>query len=214
MPELSVPIGLKKAITPLLTRKLFFGAAISCAVGLGLGVWLQPPKFYYGAATPTVTLPQDQPNPWVQAAEAAPMPAGQTVTDPNAAQAAAVSPPAGGQPMQVAQQADASTVSFDRTQVAASGDASQAQQDPQGPTQAVYAQAEGGWDTRADRNRYRNRDWASYSARDRDNEDYLDSPPPPRDGPPDQRPPMQDRRWDVRPDGPAVPVDDQDNGGG
>ena len=35
--------GLVRAATPILTKQLFYGAAVSCAVGLGLGVWLRPP---------------------------------------------------------------------------------------------------------------------------------------------------------------------------
>lgn len=36
--------GLARVATPFLTRQLFYGAAISCVVGLGLGLWLEPPR--------------------------------------------------------------------------------------------------------------------------------------------------------------------------
>jgi hypothetical protein len=35
---------LARTLMPLLTKQLFYGAAISCVVGLGLGLWLEPPK--------------------------------------------------------------------------------------------------------------------------------------------------------------------------
>jgi hypothetical protein len=204
----------------LLTRKLFYGAAVACAAGLGLGIWLQPPKFYYGSPTPVAAPPPEQPNPWLQDVGASPISPNQSVTDPNADQSAAVSPPAVAQPIQVAQQTDASAPTDDRAQVVASGDTSQAQPDPPGPasSRVVWTQQQRRYDSRPDQDRYQNRDWAAYdsrpSGRDRDNEDYLDSPPPPRwSPPPDRRGSIQDRRWDFRADGSAVPVGDDDDGG-
>ena len=193
------PDALKKAVAPLLTRKLFFGAAISCAVGLGLGVWLEPPKVYYGSAVTPVALPQSQPDAWGDGvADAAPAPAAQPATDPDTEQTAAVSPPAP-DPIQLAQ--------ADPRQVAASGDTSQASDDA-APAQAAY---EGPPPYRA---QDRNRDWTGYNAQDRDNDDYLDAGPPPGgDGPPP-------RGWgppdDPRGPGPAAygpsPYDDGQGG--
>ncbi len=216
MPKLFIPIALKNAVTPLLTRKLFCGAAVACAVGLGLGAWLEPPKFYYGSANTVVTPPDEKPNPWLQDVSVSPISPDQAVTDPNADQSAAVSPPAGVQPIQVAQQTTTSGQAFDRAQVDASGDTSQAPQDPPAPSHVVWTQTAPRFDPRADQDRGQTRDWASYNSRSepRDNEDYLDSPPPSRAAPPpDRRDWVQDRRWDDRPDGRAVAMDEDDGGG-
>ena len=121
MSKLFIPIALKTALTPLLTRKLFFGMAISCVIGIGLGAWLEPPSFQAAAAATTVTLPQEQPNPWSgDASSVSSQPDNQPISDPNWPQSAAVSPPADPEPLHLAQ--------ADEAQVAASGDTSQAQQ--------------------------------------------------------------------------------------
>jgi len=59
-------IGLTAAriVSPLTTSKpLYYGAAISCAAGLGLGLWLEPPRAHMvrpGSMTPfDIQLPQD-----------------------------------------------------------------------------------------------------------------------------------------------------------
>lgn len=51
--------AVRRALAPLLTQRLFYGAAIACAVGLGLGAWLKPPpvKVTSGGDTPAVVLP-------------------------------------------------------------------------------------------------------------------------------------------------------------
>jgi len=215
MYKLSVPVALKKAIVPVLTRKVFYGAAISCAVGLGMGVWLQPPKMQYAAAATTVTLPQDSSNDWAQDASVSALPPGQPAADPDANQTASVSPPAGGQPIQVAE-ADSGPAQYDNAQVAASGDTSRAPADV-APAQVAYVQPQTERIPSPDRPRYRDRDSNGYDAREggRDNEDDLDAPasPPPWAGQPDRRPEMQDRRWDFRPDGSAVPLPDEGDGG-
>lgn len=198
MSKLAFPAAVKTAVLPLLTRKLFYGAAISCAVGIGLGVWLQPPKPHYGSATPIVSVPQEQPNIWGDTAEASPAPANALPYEQASAdQTAAVSPPADVQPVQLAQ--------ADPAQVAASGDTRGADADsaPDGPTQAAYTPPP------ADRTQPRRRDGPGYDARGRDNEDYLDNPPPPArwDGaPPSRWGPPDDGRgpgpgWDGPPPG-------------
>jgi hypothetical protein len=40
--------GLARAAKSLLTKQLFYGVAVSCAIGLGLGLWLQPPRLHLG----------------------------------------------------------------------------------------------------------------------------------------------------------------------
>lgn len=185
MSKLIFPAAVKTALLPLLTQKLFYGAAISCAVGLGLGVWLQPPKPHYGStATPVVTLPQEQPNLWGDVAEASPAPS-QPYAQAPADQTAAVSPPADVQPVQLA--------SSDGAQAAAPGAAPSADlitdSDP-GPTQAAYTAPP------PDQTQRYRRDRSGYDAR-RDNQDYLDDAPPPAQwqGPPPRRwgPPQDDR---------------------
>lgn len=211
-----IPIALKTAVTPLLTRKLFYGAAVACAVGLGLGAWLEPPKFYYGTANTVVTPPAEQPNPWLQDVSVSPISPDQAVTGPNLDQTAAVSPPAAAEPMQVADKTIASHQAFDRAQVDASGDTSQAQPEPSPPSRMVWTQTSPRSDAREEQDRGQARDWASYNSRPgyRDNEDYLDSAPPPRAASPPDRPPwMQGRRWQDGPDGSAAPWGDQDDGG-
>jgi hypothetical protein len=191
--KLALPAAVKTAVLPLLTRKLFYGAAISCVVGIGLGVWLQPPKPHYGSATPVVIASQEQPNLWGDAAEASPAPANalpyaQASTD----QTAAVSPPAQVQPadVQPVQLAQA-----DPAQVAASGDTRSAGADsgPDGATPAAYTPPP------PDRTQPRRRDAPGYDSTGRDNEDYLDDPPPARwDGPPPRGP---GPGWDGPPPG-------------
>ena len=122
MPKLSIPIALKTALTSLLTRRLFYGAAIACAVGLGLGAWLEPPKsqFATGGAT-TVTLPQEQPDPWSGDATAvSSRPYDQPASDPGQFQTAAVSPPAAAEPFHL--------IHTEEIQADPSGDASPSQQ--------------------------------------------------------------------------------------
>jgi hypothetical protein len=36
--------GIEGALSPFLTRQLFYGMAVSCVVGVGLGLWLEPPR--------------------------------------------------------------------------------------------------------------------------------------------------------------------------
>ena len=36
--------GVARALDLILTKQLFYGAAVSCAVGLGLGLWLEPTR--------------------------------------------------------------------------------------------------------------------------------------------------------------------------
>jgi len=40
----TVGLAAARTLAPLLTQQLFYGAAVSCAVGLGLGLWLEPPR--------------------------------------------------------------------------------------------------------------------------------------------------------------------------
>jgi hypothetical protein len=194
------PDTLKRAVAPLLTRKLFCGTAVSCAVGLGLGVWLEPPKVHYGSTATPVVLPQPRSDAWGDgAANAAPAPAAQPATDPDAEQTAAVSPPAA-DPVQLAQ--------ADPRQVAASGDTSQAPQDEAVPAQAAY-QGPPPYPYRAQQ---REGDRGGYDVQGRDNDDYLDAGPPPGwDGPPP-------RRWgpsdDARGPGPAAYAPSGDDGQG
>ena len=35
---------LVRVATPFLTRQLFYGAAVACILGVGLGLWLEPPR--------------------------------------------------------------------------------------------------------------------------------------------------------------------------
>ncbi len=120
MTKLFIPVALKTAFTSLLTRKLFFGMAISCVVGIGLGAWLEPPKFHFASAATTVTLPQEQPDPWSgDATSVSSRPYDQPAADPNWTQTAAVSPPAAAEPIHLAQ--------ADESEVAASGDTSPSQ---------------------------------------------------------------------------------------
>jgi hypothetical protein len=208
MYNVSIPVALKKAVTPLLTRKLFYGAAISCAVGLGMGVWLEPPKAHYAAAATTVTLPEDPPNLWGDAASLSAAPEGQPATDATtASQTAAVSPPADVEPVKLAQ--------ADPAQVAAAGDTSQTSAPPASPTPVTYARPQPLPVPRVDSTPVRGRDWASYDARPRGGDDWEDDPgpPPPWARPPERPPSMQDRRWDFRPDVSAAPLDDPDDGG-
>ncbi len=229
--------SIPQALRPLMTRKVACGAAAALAVGIGLGVWLQPPMPHYGSQT-VINPPQEQPNLWGQdASSVSTMPYDQPVTSPAVYQTASVSPEAtaaiattsgeSARPMQLAQ--------ADPRQVAASGDTSHnavdAAEDAR-PTQVTYSkpaalnvpppQAQPQPQRQAQLQpdgppRGQARDWATYDVRDRgaryggqarDEDD--DAPPPPRwDRPPERRwGPPPERRWDFRPDGSAVPLDD------
>jgi hypothetical protein len=55
-----------RAAGPFLTRQVFYGAAISCAVGLGIGLWLQPPRTHAqapGAMRRVAAAPRAAPAP-------------------------------------------------------------------------------------------------------------------------------------------------------
>lgn len=228
MYKLAIPPALQKAVTPILTKKLFYGVAVSCAVGVGLGAWLEPPKAHYGGTT-TITLPQDPPNLWGAAPDSISALA-YNPPDPSQYQTATVSPPAGVEPVKLAQ--------ADESQVAASGDTSRSEADAPQATPVTFATprpmalphpaaSPQPAPPPAQAQRPQGRDWAAYDARDRyqrdfgEDEDVRDAPPPPRwrgpperrGGPDEDRPSMQDRRWDFRPDGPAVPLDEDDGGG-
>ena len=104
MPKLFIPIALKTAFTSLLTRRLFYGMAISCVVGIGLGAWLEPPKFQFASAATTVTLPQEQPDLWSgDASSVSSRPYDQPAIDASWTQTAAVSPPAAAEPFHLTQ---------------------------------------------------------------------------------------------------------------
>ncbi len=80
--------GMARAVTPLLTRQLFYGIAVSCALGLGVGAWLQPQisQARQGAMQPVAILA-----PPAEAAEVS-YPAPYTQTAQPVEQVAEVSP--------------------------------------------------------------------------------------------------------------------------
>jgi hypothetical protein len=70
--------GLARAAAPILTKQLFYGAAVSCAVGVGLGLWLEPPRPHLvesGVMQPVAMGdPAPQPVQTTDEAPAAPLP--------------------------------------------------------------------------------------------------------------------------------------------
>ncbi len=201
MPNITIPPSVMQAVSPLMTRRVAYGAAISLAVGIGLGAWLQPPAFHYGAVGSTIVTPPEQSELWSHDdGSASALPYSQPESSPGAFQTASVSPPSGDAPM--AQPAV-------QTSAVASA---QEDADP-APVRVAY-------NSRPQAAPAVGRDWADQAGPDRADNDSQDAPPPPRwerpleprwSPPPEGRPSMQDRRWDFRPDGSAVPVDD---GGG
>ena len=215
----------------LMTRKVACGAAAALAVGIGLGVWLEPPKPHIGSQT-VINPPQEQPNLWGDApSSVSTLPYSQPETSASAMQVASLSQPAGGYGDSAASAPSGGTMQLaqaDARQVAASGDTSHAaapvarpieatdthvtwtQTQPQArPVQPLQPQAP----VQMEQPRQQGRDWAAYDVRDRsvryggDARDDGDdeAPPPPRW----ERPP--ERRWDFRPDGSAVPLDGGDD---
>ena len=185
-----------------MTRRVACGAAISLAVGIGLGAWLQPPSFYYGSTGTTVVTPPEQTDRWSSDVNSFnTLPYSQPESSPGAFQTASVSPPAGDAPM--AQPA---------VQTSAAPSSPQDDADP-APVRVAY-------NSRPQTAPAAGRDWADQAGPDRADNAPQDLPSPPRwDRPPEPRwsppaeprPSMQDRRWDFRADGSAVPLDD---GGG
>lgn len=210
--------AVRRALAPLLTQRLFYGAAISCAVGLALGAWLKPPHartfssgdealYIQPLTTQTAEATDDQ----------APAPPEAASPDPAPTQVAALSPPAGdteAQPRPAAQQADDADDGDDldntgegpapppalRTPPAAWGD-----QPPRWTGERAPYPGAG-----YDQNGYARSDHAGddYTRDDYDDGPAWDDPPPPRSyprerwgGPPREPPPD----WD----GPSV----QDDGG-
>ena len=102
MPKFTLPPALVRAVKPLLTRVVGCGAALSCAAGIGLGAWMQPPSLQAGQATTVVTLPAEQ-NGWSEDTGGLPaLSYAQSVSVPDPDQTAAVSPPAEPSPARVA----------------------------------------------------------------------------------------------------------------
>ncbi len=194
MSNITIPPSVMRVVSPLMTRRVACGAAISLAVGIGLGAWLQPPGFHYGAVGATVVTPPEQTDTWnSDVSSVSTLPYTQSESNPGMFQTAAVSPPADAAPMvQPAIQ----------TSVVASPE--QADADP-APVRVAY-------NSRLQPTPGSLHDWADQTGPDRADNAPQDPPPPPRwERPPEQRPSMQDRRWDFRTDGSAVPVND---GGG
>jgi hypothetical protein len=76
--------GLARAANSLLTKQLFYGVAVSCAIGVGVGLWLQPPRLHLGR----------QPDAIVPAPAFADTPdLGESVAAPQPATASAATPP-------------------------------------------------------------------------------------------------------------------------
>ena len=211
MPNITIPPSVMRAVSPLMTRRVAYGAAISLAAGIGLGAWLQPPSFHYGAVGTTVVTPPEQSDTWTQDASGfSTLPYSQPESSPGAFQTASVSPPAGDAPMaQPAVQA---------TTIASSQD--DADEAPWQAGDAQKAAVKVAYNSRPQPAPGAGRDWADQAGADRADNAPQDLPPSPRwerppepgiSAPPEQRPSMQDRRWDFRPDGSAVPLD---NGGG
>lgn len=210
MPNITIPPSVKEALRPLMTRKIAYGAAISLAAGIGLGAWLQPPSFHYGSTGTTVVRPPAQTDPWsADVSSASTLPYNPPGSSPNAFQMAAVSPPAGQAPT-VQPAVQTSTVAPSRQDDAEQGGWPAAGDQPKFPFRVAY-------DSRPRPAPAAGRDWAEQAEPDRTDDRAQDLPPPPRwerppeprwAPPPEQRPSMQDRRWDFRPDGSAVPLDD------
>ena len=198
MSNIAIPPSVMQAVSPLMTRKVACGAAISLAVGIGLGAWLQPPGFHYGETGTTVVTPPEQTDVWnSDVSSVSTLPYSQPDPSPGVFQTASVSPPAGDAPM--AQPAvQTSTVA-----------SSQQDDADAGPVKVAY-------NSRPQPASGSLHDWADQAGPDRaDNAPQDLSPPPrwdrplePRVTPPsEQRPSMQDRHWDFKADGSAVPMD-------
>ena len=161
--KLALPAALTTAVAPLLTKKLFYGAAIACAAGLGLGAWLEPPRMPVASAATVVTPPQEPANVWGEApSDISAVLYSQPDGGPVESQTAAVSRPAPEddaspeiQPVALAQ--------ADPRQVAAAGDTSHAEAKADTAPPADFANP-------PDRTRPQGRDWASYDSRPRDND--------------------------------------------
>jgi hypothetical protein len=202
-----------------MTRRVACGAAVALATGLGIGAWLTPPQAHYGAATTVVALPPQQPDVWASdVANAAPLPDAQP--DTASYQTAEVSPPAG-EVMASWQDAPKVQAAVQTTTQPQGRSDTQGQPSwqpafpPKSPVRVAY-------NARPLASSGSGREWTDEEASSyRDALAERDSPPPPRfERPPEPRwqpppepraPPMQGRRWDFRPDGSAVPLDD---GGG
>jgi hypothetical protein len=185
-----------------MTRRVATGAAVALAAGVGLGAWLTPPPAHYGSTTPVVvTPPEQQQDVWTSdVANAAPLPYGQpdaSAVDA-AYQTAAVSPPAPDASPNWRVQPAVQTTGQAQSR---SDDAGQQAWQPAFPPKAPVHVA---YNARAQASPAAGRDGA-----EEDNGAYRDAFDD-RQGPPPQppRPPMQGRRWDFRPDGSAVPLDD------
>lgn len=223
MPNITIPPSVERALRPLMTRKVAYGAAISLAAGIGLGAWLQPPPAHYGSGTTVVTPPPEQANPWgEEVSSVSTLPYTQPETTSGVYQTASVSPPA-----DAGAANDTPTV---QPAVQTSTQPSPRQGDDPSPWQTNDGQRQQPY-----RVAYNSRpapapgrDWAEQTGSDGGDADHLDPPAPfrwrqapePRWSPPaeqrwapppEARPAMQDRHWDFRPDGSAVPLDD---GGG
>ena len=218
----TIPESVSRALGSLMTRKVGCGAAVALAVGLGLGAWLEPPKPQVGSQQ-MINPPQEQPNLWGQdVSSTSALPYNQPETTPDTSQSASVSPPAETANVQIAR--------ANAAEVAAAGDTSTAQPAEPQPTQVTYTRPQPLAAPPAASQpqippgppRAQGRDWAAYDVRDRGaryggeaRDDPDDLPPPQRwQAPPERRwSQAPERRWDFRPDGTAVPLGDEGDGG-
>ncbi|HEY5409530.1 MAG TPA: hypothetical protein VIJ94_02275 [Caulobacteraceae bacterium] len=102
MPKFKLPPAVVHAVKPLLTRVVGCGAAVSCAAGIGLGAWLEPPSMHTASAATVVNLPVQQ---GVGGDDPGALPAlayAQSISVADPDQTATVSPPADPSPAKFA----------------------------------------------------------------------------------------------------------------
>ncbi len=98
----TLPSAVVRAVMPLMNRVVACGAAVSCAVGIGLGAWLAPPALPGASAATVVNLPVVQGVDSDDGGGVSPLSYAQPESDVGADQTAAVSPPAAAAPASLA----------------------------------------------------------------------------------------------------------------